>query len=551
MGAEDRVAPDRHGPRFCHAGPVSFPVMSEHTAPETNEGNRGTATSAFGVGRRENHDASAFYARFSPPELSEDDSLGPLEFGLPDPPCILGDARDMAQVPDRSVALVVTSPPYFVGKEYEQAVTGAGEIGRPQVPNSYVEYLAMLRDVFAECKRTLEPGGRIAVNVANLGRKPYRSLSADVIRILQDDLGLLLRGEIIWQKAEGASGSVAWGSFNKATNPVLRDVTERVIVASKGRFDRARSRQQREKDGYPYENTMPVDEFMEATLDVWRIDAESARRVQHPAPYPVELPRRLIELYTFENDLILDPFLGSGTTLVAAARTGRRGVGYDLDPDYIETAKARYRAEKKRYRRYEEQEDAHQERLALDLPPEFTPEERADHFQRRASREGKKAQDLARQVLEQAGFEVIDEAYKLPKSGVHFNFRVVDGKGDREFLVDVSGAFTTARPGLLRTDTLWKTLGRAHVLKSLDEEARLLIVTSNLPRPGSDGDKALHAVGPGNVWDAVEMFDSEGVGRLEQYAQGHAEQLPGFWTAEELAARRDEQLARYYDAENE
>ena len=115
--------------------------------------------------------------------------------------------------------------------------------------------------------------------------------------------------------------------------------------------------------------------------------------------------------------------------------------------------------------------------------------------------------------------------------------------------MDVSGAFTTARPGLLRTDTLWKTLGRAHVLKSLDEEARLLIVTSNLPRPGSDGDKALHAVGPGNVWDAIEMFDSEGVSRLEQYAQGHQEQLAGFWTEPELAARRDEQLARYYDAE--
>jgi len=130
-------------------------------------------------------------------------------------------------------------------------------------------------------------------------------------------------------------------------------------------------------------------------------------------------------------------------------------------------------------------------------------------------------------------------------------FRVVDGKGDREFLVDVSGAFTTARPGLLRTDTLWKTLGRAHVLKSLDEYARLLIVTSNLPRPGSDGERALHAVGPGNVWDAVEMFDAGGVGRLAAYARGHVEQLPGFWTEQELAARRDEQLARYYGADDE
>ncbi len=522
--------------------------MTDEAAAEDT---RGTTTSAFGVGKRENHDASAFYARFTAPEVSDDDTLGPRpsELELPDPPCIVGDARNMAAVPDGSVALVVTSPPYFVGKEYEQAVIGTGEVARPEVPRSYVEYLEMLRDVFAECKRTLEPGGRIAVNVANLGRKPYRSLSADVIRILQDDLGLLLRGEIIWQKADGASGSVAWGSFNKATNPVLRDITERVIVASKGRFDRARSRQQRIKDEYPHENTMPVDEFMEATLDVWRIDAESARRVKHPAPFPVELPRRLIELYTFEDDLVLDPFLGSGTTLVAAVRSGRRGVGYDLDPDYAEIAAHRYRAEQKRHRRQRQTESIHQERLALMLPPESTPEERADHFQRRASKEGKKAQDLAKQVLEEAGFQIVDEAYKLPRSGVHFNFRVVDANGDRDYLVDVSGAFTTARPGLLRTDTLWKTLGRAHVLKSLDEEARLLIITSNLPRPGSDGDKALHAVGPGSVWDAIEMFDADGVNRLESYAEGHVDQLPGFWTESELESRRDEQASRYWHDE--
>ena len=137
--------------------------------------------------------------------------------------------------PTGSVALVVTSPPYFAGKQYEE------ELERDGIPSTYLEYLEMLRDVFAECVRTLEPGGRIAVNVANLGRKPYRSLSADVIRILEHDLGLLLRGELIWQKGEGASGSCAWGSFRSAANPVLRDISERVIVASKGRFDRARS----------------------------------------------------------------------------------------------------------------------------------------------------------------------------------------------------------------------------------------------------------------------------------------------------------------------
>src|SRR5680860_1294268 len=249
-----------------------------------------TRTRAFGAGNRESHDASAFYERFAAPEISDDKTVNPCAAA---DTLVCRDARDMATVADNSVALVVTSPPYFAGKEYEEA------LGEGHIPASYLEYLGMLRDVFAECKRVMEPGGRIAVNVANLGRKPYRSLAADVIRILQDDLGLLLRGEIVWIKAEGAAGSVAWGSFRKATNPVLRDLSERVIVASKGRFDRARSPQQREQEGYPYKNTMSVDEFMEATLDVWRIDAESARRVQHPAPFPLQLPRRLIELYTY------------------------------------------------------------------------------------------------------------------------------------------------------------------------------------------------------------------------------------------------------------
>jgi DNA modification methylase len=179
--------------------------------------------------------------------------------------------------------------------------------------------------VFIECVRTLEPGGRIAVNVANLGRRPYRSLSADVIGILQDDLRLLLRGEIIWVKQRGSSGSCAWGSFQRPGNPVLRDLTERVIVASKGRFDRAVPAKHRARGGLPSEGSMTREDFMENTLDVWEIPAESATRVGHPAPFPVELPARLIELYTYRGDLVLDPFAGSGTAAVAAIRT--RGAG--------------------------------------------------------------------------------------------------------------------------------------------------------------------------------------------------------------------------------
>jgi site-specific DNA-methyltransferase (adenine-specific) len=293
---------------------------------------RPTSTSSFGAGRRESHDATAFYDRFTPPTISTDDTVNSCSAAGR---IIAGDARDMSPVEDCSVALVVTSPPYFAGKAYEQ------ELGQDHIPASYLDYLAMLRDVFTECVRVLEPGGRIAVNVANLGRRPFRSLAGDVTTILQDDLGLLLRGEIVWIKAEGATGSTAWGSFMSAANPVLRDLSERIVIASKGRFNRALSRPVREERGLPFENTMTKEEFMDATLDVWRIQPESAKRVGHPAPFPVEVPARCIQLFTYRDDVVLDPFMGSGSTAVAAVRTDRRYVGYDTDPAYVALAEKR------------------------------------------------------------------------------------------------------------------------------------------------------------------------------------------------------------------
>ena len=426
-----------------------------------------TRTTNFGVGKRESHDASDFYARFTPPVLSPDSALG--DTAAVPTGCRLGDARDMAALGDATVALVVTSPPYFAGKAYEEA------LGEGGVPGNYLEFLSMLRDVFAECVRVLEPGGRIAVNVANLGRKPYRSLAADVVAILQDDLGLLLRGEVVWAKAEGASGSCAWGSFKSPANPVLRDLTERVIIASKGRFDRARTAAQRRKDGLPSVATATNDEFLDATLDVWRFAPESAKRVSHPAPFPIELPERLIHLFTYEGDVVLDPFCGSGTTLVAAARTGRRGVGFDTDPTYVAISNERATGE------------------------EATPVG-DDAPYRRALASGKAMSALTESVLGDAGFELDGRNVRLKGTGVSADLVVRDRNGVRWF-VEVVGGFTVAPGGLSRMDAVFRSLGRAALLEAAGYGPRLLL-TSQLPAAGTEADLALRTAAP-KLFEAV------------------------------------------------
>ena len=470
----------------------------------TDDKKRGTHTSNFGVSRRESHDSSAFYSRFTVPEVSSDQSVTRLpETALDRIHC--GDSRDMTAVDDNSVALVVTSPPYFAGKQYEEA------LGEGHIPADYVEYLEMLHDVFAECVRVLEPGGRIAVNVANLGRRPYRSLASDVIAILQDRLGLLLRGEIVWQKGQGAAGSCAWGSFQSAANPVLRDITERVVVASKGRFDRAVSRRQRHQKDLPSEVTIFKDEFMEATLDLWDIPPESATRVGHPAPFPVELPKRLIELYTYRGDVVLDPFMGSGSTAVAAVRTKRHYVCYDIDPAYVELGEQRVASERR-------DGDARQ-RAEVRIPVDREREDPNEPFQSRAVRQGRRAKEIAAALLEDVGFTRVSEDRRFG-NGVEINF-VAHDKHDRPWFFDVSGAFTSNRPGLRRTDTLWKALGRAAVLKSsYVRNYRLVFLTTDLPPKGSAGHNALLAVRGGVFHDAIAMLSAEGQERLRRYAEG-------------------------------
>jgi site-specific DNA-methyltransferase (adenine-specific) len=277
-----------------------------------------TSTASFGAGKREGHDASGFYSRrmTTPRAVTEPGDVV-------DPPAEILDqlylqsSESMHQIPDNCVALMITSPPYNVGKDYDDDL-------------DLDEYLGLLHRVFTETHRVIEPGGRVAVNVANLGRKPYLPLNQYVSSLLTE-IGFDLRGEIIWQKAKSAGGSCAWGSWRSAKNPTLRDLHEYVIVASKGSYARQRAG----------EDTIGKDTFLEATVSIWDILPESARRVGHPAPFPVELPRRLIELYTFRDDLILDPFVGSGTTAVAAVETGRHFVGFDLSEEYLDIAERR------------------------------------------------------------------------------------------------------------------------------------------------------------------------------------------------------------------
>lgn len=228
-------------------------------------------------------------------------------------------SEKMEELPDNSVHLMVTSPPYNVGKEYDKDFT-------------LEEYLEFLKRVWKEVYRVLVPGGRVCINIANLGRKPYIPLHAFIIRDMLD-IGFLMRGEIIWNKASSTSPSTAWGSWCSAANPTLRDVHEYILIFSKGTFQR--------KNVNKRKSTISREEFLEFTKSVWTFPAVSAKEIGHPAPFPVELPYRCIQLYTYEGEVVLDPFMGSGQTAIAAIKAGRYYVGYDVEEEYVKLAEKR------------------------------------------------------------------------------------------------------------------------------------------------------------------------------------------------------------------
>lgn len=285
-----------------------------------------TATTSFGTAKREGHDSSAFYSRnlykkFTNGHLDEADDqteVPALEVWADRIYRKSSEAME-EDIPANSVGLAFTSPPYNVGKDYDDDM-------------SFDDYKALITNVARQVYRALKPGGRYVINIANLGRKPYIPLHSYFYQIHADEVGFLPMGEIIWQKGKGASGNCAWGSWKSAKSPRLRDLHEYLLVFAKQSYSRP------DKGESTFESS---EEFMSATLSIWDIPPESAKRVGHPAPFPVELAKRVIKLYSYADDVILDPFMGSGSTCVAAKELGRHYIGYEILEEYCNLAQSR------------------------------------------------------------------------------------------------------------------------------------------------------------------------------------------------------------------
>ena len=280
-----------------------------------------TETSSFGTTSRSSHNSEKFYSSKLYNDLPKNGKQVHVENEFPidiENTIILGSSTNMDNIPDSSVHLMITSPPYNVSKEYDEDL-------------SLKEYLDLLKEVFKETYRVLVNGGRACINVANVGRKPYIPLSDSISKIMID-LGFNMRGEIIWNKGAGAGVSCAWGSWKSASNPTLRDTHEYILVFSKGDYKREKGDKK---------NTITSQQFTDWTKSVWLMNPESARKVGHPAPFPEELPYRLIQLYSFTGDIILDPFMGAGTTGISALKSGRKFIGYDNEPKYVKHAEER------------------------------------------------------------------------------------------------------------------------------------------------------------------------------------------------------------------
>ena len=241
------------------------------------------------------------------------------------------DSCDLRFLKPESVHLIVTSPPYNLGKDYGTARDDA----------TYHQYLDWVITWSRQLWRVLEPGGRLCLNIPldiNLsfddgGKRVTQKtpVLADFTHRLVNDEGWLYNTTILWLEGN-ISRRTAWGSWLKASDPWVNTAAEAVLVLSK---------QKRKRDGRGKQTVISREEFMDWTLGLWEFRGENSKKWGHPAPFPEELPRRLIRMFSFTDDVILDPFLGSGTTCRAAKDLGRRSIGIDIDARFCGIAKER------------------------------------------------------------------------------------------------------------------------------------------------------------------------------------------------------------------
>src|SRR5438093_6256032 len=251
----------------------------------------------------------------------------------------LGDARDLSWIPNRSVHLTVTSPPYWTLKKYEENERQLGEI------EDYNAFLAQLDKVWRECARVLAPGGRICCVVGDVciprkqGRHRVMPLHADIM-VRARSIGLDCLTPILWFKiANGvteAKGNGA-GFYGKPYQPgaIIKNDVEYILFFRKGGEYRSPT---------PIQKTLSMlsrEEMRSWLTSAWSdVKGESTRK-GHPAPFPVSLAERLVRLFSFAGDTVLDPFCGTGSTTLAAMNTGRNSIGVEVEPKYLELAKAR------------------------------------------------------------------------------------------------------------------------------------------------------------------------------------------------------------------
>lgn len=243
--------------------------------------------------------------------------------------CITGDARDMREVPDASVHLVVTSPPYWQLKDYG----AAAQIG---YHHSYEDYINHLNLVWQECYRALHPGCRLVVNIgdqfaraAYYGRYKVIPIRSEIIRFCEA-VGFDYMGAIIWQKKttlNPSGGATVMGSYPHPRNGIVEIDYEFILIFKKPGKAPAVGKAIKEQ------SVLSKAQWKEYFSGHWYFPG--TRQQDHLAMFPLELPKRIIEMFSFVGETVLDPFLGSGTTALAALRSGRHSIGYEINPDFL------------------------------------------------------------------------------------------------------------------------------------------------------------------------------------------------------------------------